>query len=97
MPLLVALSFHTHEESHSASSECTECAHHLHHRAHLSEAAVLAHDCVYCQLASTSYYASHSLSLPIEQPSVTNVADVYGSRVVAVSFALPSFRAPPLQ
>ncbi len=97
MPLLVALSFHTHTDQHSEATECPDCAHHIHHKAHLAETAVMAHDCVYCQLTSSSYYASHSLSLPVGQPSVTSVADVYNSRVAAVSFALPSFRAPPLQ
>lgn len=97
MPLLVALSFHTHTEQHSEATECPDCAHHLHHKAHLAEAAVMAHDCVYCQLTSSSYYASQSVSLSTVQPLVTGVADVYDGRVAAVSYALPSLRAPPLQ
>ena len=97
MPLLVALSFHTHTEQHSEATECPDCAHHLHHKAHLAEAAVMAHDCVYCQLTSSSYYASQSVSLLTVQPLVTGVADVYDGRVAAVSYALPSLRAPPLQ
>ena len=97
MPLLVALSFHTHTDQHSEAMECPDCAHHLHHKAHLAEAAVMAHDCVYCQLTSSSYYASQSVSLSAVQPLVTGVADVYDGRVAAVSYALPSLRAPPLQ
>lgn len=97
MPLLVALSFHTHSSRHSEAAECPDCAHHIHHKAHLAEAAVMAHDCVYCQLTSSSYYASHSLSLPVVQPSVTRVADAGIGRVAALSYALPSLRAPPLQ
>ncbi len=97
MPLLAALSFHTHTERHSEASECPDCAHHLHHKAHLAGAAVMAHDCVYCQLTSSSYYASRSVPLPAVPSSVAMVADACGGRVAAVSYALPSFRAPPLQ
>ena len=56
-----------------------------------------SYDCVYCQLTSSSYYASQSVSLSTVQPLVTGVADVYDGRVAAVSYALPSLRAPPLQ
>lgn len=97
MPLLVALSFHTHSDTHSDAAECPDCAHHIHHKAHLAEAAVMAHDCVYCQLTSSSYYASHSMSFSVEQPLVTRVADVRDSKVATLSYALPSLRAPPLQ
>ncbi len=97
MPLLVALSFHTHEESHSAASECAECAHHLHHRAHLSEAAAMAHDCVYCQLVSTSYYGSgqtaivqnNELSARLQMPSECQYK--------GTELLLANPRAPPLQ
>ena len=96
MPLLVALTFHTHSEEQPLT-ECSECAHHIHHRAHFDEAITLAHDCVYCQLTSSSYYSSESVSLPLRSDNVVTIANAVSSDIVPVSPQSASPRGPPLQ
>ncbi len=97
MPLLVALTFHTHSESHTAMTECAECAHHIHHRAHMDEAVAMAHNCVYCQLTSSSYYAPASVSLSYQSSIVAAVDNSLSDDYVSTSPFGLSPRAPPLQ
>lgn len=97
LPLLVALSFHTHSSQHSEASECPDCAHHIHHKAHLAEAAVMAHDCVYCQLASSSYIGSELLAISERNDLIVKVFDYAAVDYVAPLCELSNPRAPPLQ
>ena len=97
MPLLVALSFHTHTDEHSADYECAECSHHIHHKAHLAESVEMAHDCVYCQLTSSSYIGSESLVLSGQNDQVARVYDYATNDYVVPLCKLSNPRAPPLQ
>ena len=97
MPLLVALSFHTHTDQHSEAAECPDCAHHIHHKAHLSEAAVMAHDCIYCQLTSSSYYGTNTIQAPDVLSLIAKVCDAVECSVDAEQCGFVSLRAPPIQ
>ena len=97
MPLLVTLSFHTHTDEHSADFECVECLHHIHHKAHLAESVSMAHDCVYCQLASTSYIGSESFVLSGRNDQIARVYEDVADGYDATLCELSNPRAPPLQ
>ena len=97
MPLLVTLSFHTHTDEHSADFECVECLHHIHHKAHLAESVSMAHDCVYCQLASSSYIGSELLAISERNDLIVKVFDYAAVDYVAPLCELSNPRAPPLQ
>ena len=97
MPLLVALTFHTHSESHATVKDCAECAHHIHHRAHMDEAVALAHNCIYCQLTTSSYYASDPISLPCQNSVVAVVDNLLSDDYASFPSLSIGSRAPPLQ
>lgn len=97
LPLLAALTFHTHSEPHSTATECAECAHHIHHRAHLNETVAMAHSCIYCQLTSSSYYNSEPATLPSVDEVAVTVADPVVSAIVMPQCRVENRRAPPLQ
>ena len=97
MPLLVALTFHTHSESHATVNECAECAHHIHHRAHMDEAVALAHNCVYCQLTTSSYYSSEPIALTFQSSVIAAVDNSLSDDYVSTLSLSTGSRAPPLQ
>lgn len=97
MPLLVALTFHTHSESHATVNDCAECAHHIHHRAHMDEAVALAHNCVYCQLTTSSYYSSELIALTCQSSVVAAVDNSLSDDYVSTLSLSTGSRAPPLQ
>lgn len=57
LPMLVAISFHHHEEVEDdvVASYCQDCLHHVHHSGHIASTHSFTHDCLLCQLHSTSY------------------------------------------
>lgn len=96
LPLLVTLSFHTHADEHSADNECAECLHHIHHKAHLAESVANAHDCIYCQLASSSYMGADFGVISDCNNLVGGVYNRATSCSVAPLCKLSNPRAPPL-
>lgn len=97
MPLLVTLSFHTHDNPHPAESKCPDCAHHVTHRAHLAEAVMMAHNCIYCQLTSTSYLGTEPLTLPNRSDATLTIAKRATISHATAPARVASPRAPPLQ
>ena len=95
LPLLVALSFHTHELPQSAADGCPDCANHLTHKAHLYEAAVSAHDCGDCQLTTASYYEPGPIVLAEAEGAATRVVVARGCEVVSRPDVMLRLRAPP--
>ena len=95
LPLLVSLTFHTHTESRPVAATCPDCAHHVAHPAHLAEAVVMAHNCVYCQLASSFYYRPEQPVLVAQLPLVRIVVADRDRMVNCQVHGLSPLRSPP--
>ena len=67
VPIMIAVTFHHHGEAQRVETAipCQDCARHVHHDGHLLVLQHTMHDCVLCQLQSTSYLLPTFLTLSV--------------------------------
>ena len=95
VPMLLAISLHTHTEATDTEGACAECLHHVCHESHFAQKSFVMDDCVLCQFYSAPYLVPSILSFTcystdIHTPLATSVA-LLPTAVVS----LHSPRAPP--
>ena len=96
LPMLLAVSFHHHEEMTEADSAvyCYDCAHHIHHDGHFV-GDHSAHDCALCVLQSLTYTVPSIVSVATFVVIVRIVYAASCSFVNRLRDDVLSTRAPP--
>ena len=96
LPMLLAVSFHHHEEMAEADSAvyCYDCAHHIHHDGHFV-GDHSAHDCALCVLQSLTYTVPSIVSVATFVVIVRIVYAASCSFVNRLRDDVLSTRAPP--
>lgn len=97
VPMLMALTFHHHDEAQTLSpvSVCQDCIHHVHHDGHLYAFQHGVHDCVLCQLHNTPYIAATFILLPAVAVAYRIVRLYYHKECIKQPDNVISARAPP--
>lgn len=97
VPMMAMSALHVHEDSSSFDTECSACVHHQAHAGHLSAGVGHVHDCVLCQLMSTTFLVASFTLLAI-------LTTQHHVRFAALSDELPcsttqvhASRAPPME
>ena len=64
-PMMAIASLHIHEQEGGVDTTCSACVNHQAHAGHLTSGFGHMHDCILCQLLTTSFVAAASALLPV--------------------------------
>ncbi len=97
IPMVATALFHVHSDCSETELTCQACVNHQAHAGHLSSATGHLHDCVLCQLMSTSYLVASFIILPI---LVARYRPLYAELATILQHAqrgIVGLRAPPFR
>ncbi|MBR1755699.1 MAG: hypothetical protein IJ739_04160 [Bacteroidaceae bacterium] len=68
VPAMALATLHVHESETSGNATCSACVNHQSHAGHLTSGIGHWHDCVLCQLLTTSFLVASTTLLPLLVP-----------------------------